>query len=212
MAWQIYTRQQIYEPALMSADLVQPRDGTGIGRGEPLASSGFFGSQESSPSIDVETMKIKRIIDANAQYYSGLSAVDPAMQRTKPNLGVLMVPVSEQFAKAFALSRPAGAMISEVARGSSAAEAGLRRGDLVLLFGRSTIQDVDDFEDKIRAAAPGTNIKLTVWRLNEKGVETCTTEIVTPASNNAELQFHRLKQKIDEQNKEAKRIIDSINR
>jgi S1-C subfamily serine protease len=134
------------------------------------------------------------------------------MQRTKPNLGVLMVPASEQFAKAFALSRPAGAMISEVARGSSAAEAGLRRGDLVLLFGRSTIQDVDDFEDKIRAAAPGTNIKLTVWRLNEKGVETFTTEIVTPAGNNAELQFHRLKQKIDEQNKEAKRIIDSINR
>ena len=211
IAWQTYTRQQIHVPTFMSG-LVEPRDGTEIERGEPLAGSGFLASQESSPAMDVETMKIKRIIDANAQYYSGLSAIDPAMQRTKPNLGVLMLPVSEQFAKAFALSRPAGAMISEVARGSSAAEAGLRRGDLILLFGRSTIQDVDDFEDKIRAAAPGTTVKLTVWRLNENGVDTFTTEIVTPASNNAELQFHRLRQKIDESTKEAKQIIDSIGR
>lgn len=211
IAWQTYTRQPIHVPTPMSG-LVEPRDGTEIGRGEPLAGSGFLGSQESSPAMDVETIKIKRTIDANAQYYSGLSASDPAMQRTKPNLGVLMVPVSQQFANAFALSRPAGAMISEVARGSSAAEAGLRRGDLILLFGRATIQDVDDFEDKIRAAAPGTTVKLTVWRLNEKGVDTFTTEIVTPASNSAELQFHRLRKKIDESNTEAKSIIDSIGR
>jgi S1-C subfamily serine protease len=123
-----------------------------------------------------------------------------------------MVPVSSQLANALDLGRPAGAMISEVARGSPAAEAGLRRGDVILLFDRAPIRDVEDFEDKIRAAGPGKHVKLDVWRIRPKGVDSFSTDLTTPPASGTEAQFQQLRRTIDAHNQEAKSIIDSMGR
>ncbi len=83
-------------------------------------------------------------------------------------LGVVIDPVTDQTARSEGLSKPTGAYIQSVQRGSPAEKAGLRQGDIVLAVNGSEVVSVNDLQTKIAQHHPGDVVRLDVWRDGEK--------------------------------------------
>lgn len=59
---------------------------------------------------------------------------------------------------------PAGAVVSRVAEGSPANEAGIERGDIITEFGDKIIKEYTDLEDSVRNSTPGDTVKVKIYR------------------------------------------------
>ncbi len=95
-------------------------------------------------------------------------------------LGLRAQEVTPDVADAVGLRRVTGALVTEVDAGSSAANAGIREGDLVLRYGG---KDVDDSRALLRlvAASPvGQVVPLVIWR-NQREVALSATVGQAPA-------------------------------
>jgi len=79
-------------------------------------------------------------------------------------LGVMIGNVDENMAEAFGLEDAKGALVSDVVNDSPAEEAGVEAGDVVLKVDDTKIESSDHLTMTIGAKAPGTKVKLTVWR------------------------------------------------
>jgi len=94
---------------------------------------------------------------------------------TRGWLGVSVQLVTEELAESFGLKEPKGALVAEVVAGSPAEKAGIRRGDIILLFDGREVDAINDLPRLVAAAAVGQKVKLTVFR-NGK-TEELTAEI-----------------------------------
>ena len=123
------------------------------------------------------------VVGINAQIYSrtggfqGVSfaiPVDVAMRVSQQivatgsaqhaRLGVAVQDMTQPLADSFGLTRPDGALVSQVAPGSPAAAAGLRVGDVIQrIDGQPTVQ-AGALSARIAQAVPGERIALGVWR------------------------------------------------
>ncbi len=79
-------------------------------------------------------------------------------------LGVVVQPVNPPMAKAFGLKDPRGALVGDVNSDSPAARAGLKQGDIVLELDGKPVADSRDLSLKVGLIAPGTEVKLKVFR------------------------------------------------
>ena len=123
------------------------------------------------------------VVGINSQIYSrsggymGVSfsiPIDVAMQVgqqlqttghvTRGKLGVLIQPVTQGLADSFGLPQPEGALVSSVEKGSPAEQAGVEAGDVILKLNGQTIKDSSELPVQIASIAPGTTVKLEVWR------------------------------------------------
>ncbi|MGE5238545.1 MAG: DegQ family serine endoprotease [Chloroflexota bacterium] len=89
--------------------------------------------------------------------------------------GVTMQPVTPDLAKEFGLSDERGAIVADVAEGSPAAKAGIRRGDVIIEFDGKEVNDVPALRNMVAAALP--NREVTVKLLREKKVKTVRVAI-----------------------------------
>jgi serine protease Do len=123
------------------------------------------------------------VIGINAQIYSqtggyqGLSfaiPIDVALHTkdqivasghaSHARLGVMVQDLNQDLAGSFGLSRPGGALISSVDPESPAAHAGLKAGDVIMRVDGAAIDQAGDLSNRIGMDAPGTRVKLKVWR------------------------------------------------
>lgn len=123
------------------------------------------------------------VVGINSQIYSrsggymGVSfaiPIDVAMEiqsqlRThgkvsRGRLGVVIQEVSRELAESLGLSRPMGAIVNAVEKGSPAEKAGLEPGDVILKFDGKTINSSGDLPRLVGATKPGTRSTLQVWR------------------------------------------------
>src|SRR5881227_453678 len=123
------------------------------------------------------------VVGINSQIYSrsggymGVSfsiPIDVAMQvgeqlqttghATRGKLGVLIQPVTQGLADSFGLPQPAGALVSSVEKGGPAEKAGVEPGDVILKLNGQTIEDSSELPVQIASLAPGTSVKLEIWR------------------------------------------------
>ena len=79
-------------------------------------------------------------------------------------IGVQIQPVTAEVAEAIGLKEPHGALVAAAERTGPAARAGIRRGDTILAVDGVTIKDARDLSRRIASFAPGTKVKLFVWR------------------------------------------------
>ncbi|MBS1145391.1 MAG: Peptidase Do [Proteobacteria bacterium] len=84
------------------------------------------------------------------------------VQRGK--LGVSIQEVNQSLADTFGLSKPAGALVSSVEKGSPAAKAGLEPGDVILGVDGKTVNAASDLPAAIATKQPGEQARLQVWR------------------------------------------------
>jgi S1-C subfamily serine protease len=99
--------------------------------------------------------------------------------RSRPTLGVNVLPVSGDLAEALDLPREGGLLVIEVERGSRAAEAGLRGasrnvivgnyripagGDLIVAVDGRPVQGRDSLSSALGSKRPGDRLELTIYR------------------------------------------------
>ncbi|HVJ89933.1 MAG TPA: trypsin-like peptidase domain-containing protein [Labilithrix sp.] len=77
-------------------------------------------------------------------------------------IGVVIQPVDAVLAKALGLSKPEGALVSEVEQGSPGAKAGLEPGDVIMSVDNTPIQQAHDLPREIARRKPGTKVAIGV--------------------------------------------------
>jgi Do/DeqQ family serine protease len=78
--------------------------------------------------------------------------------------GVKGQSVDAEIARTMGLSRPGGILVTEVFPGSAAAQAGLRRGDIVTGFGGAPITDYSGLRFQAATRAPGQRVEFSYLR------------------------------------------------
>jgi len=79
-----------------------------------------------------------------------------------PYLGIRAQRMTGLLADALGLEEEAGVLLSAVAEGSPAADAGLRRGEVLLAWNGEPVRSSRELIRRVRGAAPGETVRLTV--------------------------------------------------
>ncbi|MCC8179856.1 MAG: Do family serine endopeptidase [Planctomycetes bacterium] len=82
-------------------------------------------------------------------------------------LGVETQPLTAELAQGFGLQAPRGALIRKVNKDSPGEKAGLRRGDVVVRWGRREILDDQQLRNLVTISTPGEPIEVEVVRQGE---------------------------------------------
>jgi Do/DeqQ family serine protease len=79
-------------------------------------------------------------------------------------LGVVVAPITPEFAKEFGYSGTAGALVQDTEKGQPADKAGIRAGDIITEVNGKRIVDNTELRNLVSQTAPGTPVKVKVWR------------------------------------------------
>ncbi|HUA17657.1 MAG TPA: DegQ family serine endoprotease [Bryobacteraceae bacterium] len=79
-------------------------------------------------------------------------------------LGVSIQPVTQDMAQSFGLKENYGALVSDIQKGSPAAQSGIERGDIILDINGQKVQDSRALQLQIGSMSPGSTARLTVFR------------------------------------------------
>jgi serine protease Do len=91
---------------------------------------------------------------------------------TRGWMGVQVQPVTAAIADSLGMSKPEGAIVAEPQAGSPAARAGIKAGDVITSVNGMPMKDSRDLARTIAGMAPGSSVKLGMWR---NGQETNVT-------------------------------------
>jgi serine protease Do len=83
---------------------------------------------------------------------------------TRGRIGVQIQEVNAQFADAFGLDRPRGALVGQVVAGGPAEKAGVKTGDVILSVNGKVVERSAQLPSVVSAIKPGESAKLEVWR------------------------------------------------
>ncbi|MBI5408062.1 MAG: DegQ family serine endoprotease [Nitrospirae bacterium] len=83
---------------------------------------------------------------------------------TRGWLGITIQNFTPELAKEFGLNKSAGALVTEILKGSPAEKAGLRRGDIIVEVDDKEIKNVESLRNIIAQSKVGSRIKLKVIR------------------------------------------------
>lgn len=124
-----------------------------------------------------ELVGINTSIVSNTGSYAGYSFAVPAKIVTRivsdlitdgkvhrPSLGVSMVQMNENIRQELKLSSETGVLIYETVSGSAAAEAGLQRGDLILTFDGTPVNDPSALRVLVNERRPGDAVTIEYER------------------------------------------------
>ncbi|WP_369602797.1 Do family serine endopeptidase [Hahella sp. SMD15-11] len=89
-------------------------------------------------------------------------------------LGVVIDDLSAEEARSLGMSRPQGASVRSVLKGSPAATAGLREGDVILALNGQEVMRSNELPPLVGGQAPGDQVELTVWRDGKESRVTLT--------------------------------------
>ena len=79
-------------------------------------------------------------------------------------LGVYIQDVTPEIAKAFNFNQSGGVLIGDVSANTPGSRAGLKKGDVIIKLDGQPVNSANDLRLNISQMAPGTNVKLQVWR------------------------------------------------
>ncbi len=87
---------------------------------------------------------------------------------TRGWLGVTVQAMSKELADSFGLEDTHGALVNEVVKDSPAADAGLKRGDVILTFDGQMIKELNDLPQLVAATAVDKTVKVEIFRDDKK--------------------------------------------
>ena len=83
---------------------------------------------------------------------------------TRSYLGIMLQDIDRTLAESYHLSKPEGALVTQVAPNSPAAKAGFKSGDVILKYNGSAISRTSDLLNYLNRTTPNQNIQLQVLR------------------------------------------------
>jgi serine protease Do len=87
---------------------------------------------------------------------------------TRGWLGVMVQPMTKELAKSFDLDKARGALVSDVVKDSPADQAGLKRGDVILVFDGQEIDDINDLPRAVAATPVDKEVSVVYFRDGEE--------------------------------------------
>ena len=87
-------------------------------------------------------------------------------EEEESDLGLTVEEITPELARRFGLREAGGLVVVDVERGSSADEAGLRQGDIILEIDQKPVRGLADYRNEIRRYKKGDTILLLVKRGN----------------------------------------------
>lgn len=139
-------------------------------------------------NLNGEVIGINSQIYSRSGGYQGLSfaiPIDVAMgieqqlvekgKVSRGRLGVGIQSINQDLASSFGLTRPDGALVSNVEKNGPADKAGLEPGDVILKFNGQSIDRSSDLPPLVANMAPGSSAKMEVWR--NKQLKTLTVKV-----------------------------------
>ncbi len=125
-----------------------------------------------------EVVGVNTMIFSSTGFYLGISFAVPiaralqvaerlrhAATRPMAALSVVTQPISPALARAFGLPQPGGVLVSSDQHG---ADAGLRRGDVVLAIDGHAVGTSEDLDDVLAEQIPGVTVRVVVWRAGRR--------------------------------------------
>ena len=100
------------------------------------------------------------------------------VQRGK--LGITISPITPDVAQQFGFQGSRGALVQDVVSGQPADRAGIKPGDIVTEFQGQRIDDDAQFRNLVAQTAPGTTVKVKIWRDNAEREVTATLVELDP--------------------------------
>jgi serine protease Do len=104
---------------------------------------------------------------------------------TRGWIGVQSQPVTAAIADALGLKKPEGALVALAQPNSPAAKGGVETGDVITSLNEQAVKDSRDLARRIAAIAPGTSVKLGVFRNGQEKTVSVTLGELPPASAQA---------------------------
>ena len=89
-------------------------------------------------------------------------------------LGVEVEDLTPQLKQAYNFVPSSGAVVARTVAGSPAAAAGIQQGDVIVGFGSTTVDSAAALTTAVAAAKPGDQVKITLWRGQQKLTVTAT--------------------------------------
>ena len=83
---------------------------------------------------------------------------------TRGRMGVTIQNVNQALAESFGLSKPMGALVSSVERGSPAEKAGIEPGDVIVKFDGKEVADSAQLPARVAEMKPGASARLEIMR------------------------------------------------
>ncbi len=97
---------------------------------------------------------------------------------TRGWLGVTIQEITPELSQKFGLKTAKGALIGDVAKGSPAEKAGLKRGDIILEFNGKKVDDVGNLRNMVAQSKVGAQIPLVIMRSGKEfSLKVTTTEL-----------------------------------
>jgi serine protease Do len=87
---------------------------------------------------------------------------------TRGWIGVTIQELTPELAQEFKLKQSGGALVSDVAKDSPAAKAGIMRGDVILEFNGKQVKDVSSLRNMVAQSKSGTEISMKVLRAGKE--------------------------------------------
>jgi serine protease Do len=98
------------------------------------------------------------------------------MSATGTYLGVGVLDIDAERAKALKLKEDRGVEISSVTEGGPADKAGIKRGDIVLEYNGQPVEGITQFQRLVHETPAGRQVKIEVWRNGASLTLTATVE------------------------------------
>jgi serine protease Do len=121
--------------------------------------------------IGINSIKIAQVGVEGMGYAISSNTAQPIIQQLvqqgyviRPWLGVGLYTVDQYAVLRYSLAIDKGALITEVAAGSPADEAGIQAGDVITGFEGEEITSADDLIQAIQSHEIGQSVKITFWR------------------------------------------------
>ncbi len=87
---------------------------------------------------------------------------------TRGWLGVTIQELTPELSQKFGLNNGKGALVGDVAKGSPAEKAGIRRGDIILEFNGKKVKDVGNLRNMVAQSKVGSEMSVSVLRGNKE--------------------------------------------
>ncbi|MFZ5585133.1 MAG: DegQ family serine endoprotease [Thermodesulfobacteriota bacterium] len=165
---------------VLVADVVKdgPADKAGIQRGDVIVA--YEGKPlkdwHSLPRLVAETLvgkevKLKLVREGKPRELTAVvgelkdeAPAERGEEKTKTTLGLTLQKLTPELAKELGLGIKKGLVVTGVAAGSPAEEAGLRRGDVILEAAQKPVTNVNDFASLAGRLKPGEGLLLLIQR------------------------------------------------
>ena len=86
---------------------------------------------------------------------------------TRGRIGVTIQELTRELAESFGLSKPSGALISNVEKGGAADKAGIEASDVILKYDGKPVNSSSDLPRMVAATKPGSKVTIELWRKGE---------------------------------------------